>query len=95
MATKTIEFEAAQHLSSLESQAELLTDALDSGDAGYIANALGVIARARGVTEVASGAGVTREALYKILGPDGDPKMTTFLGVVKSLGFTLSVRTAR
>ena len=95
MATKTIEFEAARHLTSLESQAELLTDALDSGDACYIANALGVIARARGVTEVASGAGVTREALYKILGPDGDPKMITFLGVVKSLGFKLSVQTAR
>jgi probable addiction module antidote protein len=47
------------------------------------------------VTEVASGAGVTREALYKILGPDGDPKMITFLGVVKSLGFKLSVQTAR
>ena len=61
MATKTIEFDAAQHLSSLESQAELLNDALDSGDAGYIANALGIIARARGMTEVARGAGVTRE----------------------------------
>lgn len=95
MATKTIEFDAAQHLSSLEYQAELLTDALDSGDAGYIANALGVIARARGMTEVARGAGVTREALYKTLSTDGDPKLTTLLGVIKSLGFKLSAQTAR
>ena len=95
MATKTIEFDAAQHLSSLEYQAELLTDALDSGDAGYIANALGVIARARGMTEVARGAGVTREALYKTLSTDGDPKLTTRLGVIKSLGFKLSAQTAR
>ena len=95
MATKTIEFDAAQHLSSLEYQAELLTDALDSGDAGYIANALGVIARARGLTEVARGAGVTREALYKTLSTDGDPKLTTLLGVIKSLGFKLSAQTAR
>ena len=95
MATKTIEFDAAQHLSSLESQAELLTDALDSGDAGYIANALGVIARARGMTEVARSAGVTREALYKTLSTDGDPKLTTLLGVIKSLGFKLSAQTAR
>ena len=94
MATKTIEFDAAQHLSSLEYQAELLTDALDSGDAGYIANALGVIARARGMTEVARGAGVTREALYKTLSTDGDPKLTTLLGVIKSLGFKLSAQTA-
>ena len=95
MATKTIEFDAAQHLSSLEYQAELLTDALDSGDASYIANALGVIARARGMTEVARGAGVTREALYKTLSTDGDPKLTTLLGVIKSLGFKLSAQTAR
>jgi probable addiction module antidote protein len=66
MATKTTEFDAAKHMSSAESQAELLTDALESGDAGYIANALGVIARARGMTEVARGAGVTREALLEI-----------------------------
>jgi probable addiction module antidote protein len=94
MATKTLPFDAAQYLNSPESQAELLTDALESGDAGYIANALGVIARARGMTEVARGAGVTREALYKTLSPDGDPKLTTLLGVIKSLGFKLSAQTA-
>lgn len=92
MTTKTTEFDPAQHLKSSESQAELLTDALETGDAGYIANALGVIARARGMTKVARGAGVTREALYKTLSLDGDPKLTTLLGVIKSLGFKLSAQ---
>jgi probable addiction module antidote protein len=61
--TRTIAFDAAQHVNSPESQAELLTDAFETGNAGYIANALGMIARARGMAEVARGAGVTREAL--------------------------------
>jgi len=47
------------------------------------------------MTVVASGAGVTREALYKTLGTDGDPKMTTFLEVVKSFGFRLSAQVVR
>jgi probable addiction module antidote protein len=95
MATKTLPFDAARHLASAEAQAELLSDAVASGDAGYIANALGVIARARGMTEVARGAGVTREALYRALSEDGDPRLTTLLGVMKSLGFRLSVEAAR
>jgi probable addiction module antidote protein len=94
MATKTIPFDPAEYLSSPESQAELLSDALESGDAGYIANALGVIARARGMTDVARGAGVTRESLYKALSQNGDPKLTTLLGVIKSLGFKLSAQSA-
>ena len=52
MTTKTTEFDPAQHLKSSESQAELLTDALETGDAGYIANALGVIAREIGRAHV-------------------------------------------
>lgn len=94
MTTKTIPFDAAEMLDTPEAQAEFLSDALESGDAGYIAHALGIIARARGMTEVARGAGVTREALYKTLSQDGDPKLTTLLGVMKSLGFRLSAHPA-
>lgn len=92
MVTKTIPFDAARYLGSAEAQAELLTDALESGDASYVANTLGIIARARGMAEVARGAGVTREALYKTLSPRGDPKLTTLLGVIRSLGFSLTVQ---
>jgi probable addiction module antidote protein len=83
-------FDAAEYLDDAESQAELLTDAFASGDAGYIANALGVIARARGMTQVAKEAGVTREALYKTLSSDGDPRLSTLLGVAKALGVKLT-----
>lgn len=82
-------FDAANYLTSGESQAELLNDALATGEAAYIANALGVIARARGMTEVAREAGVTREALYKSLSEEGDPRLTTLLGVARALGIKL------
>lgn len=93
MTVKTTPFDAALYLDTPEAQADLLNDALETGDAAYIANALGVIARARGMTQVARETGVTREALYKSLSLDGDPKLTTLLGVLKSLGFTLSAHT--
>ncbi len=93
---RTEPFDAARYLTSSEAQAELLNDALTSGEAAYVAQALGVIARARGMTQVAREAGVTREALYKALSEDGDPRLTTLLGVARALGVTLSahVRTA-
>ena len=91
---KSEAFDAARYLTSPESQTELLNDALASGDAGYIANALGVIARARGMTNVAREAGVTREALYKALSETGDPRLTTLLRVARALGVTLTARVA-
>lgn len=90
MMVKTEPFDAARYLTSAESQEELLNDAFASGDAGYVSHALGVIARARGMTEVARGAGVTREALYKALSENGDPRLTTLLGVARALGVTLT-----
>lgn len=91
MALNTTPFDAAEFLDDAESQAELLTDAFETGDAAYIANALGVVARARGMTQIAKDAGVTREALYKALTAEGDPKLTTLMGVMKALGLRLSV----
>jgi probable addiction module antidote protein len=85
-------FHAAGCLTSSESQAELLFDAPASGEAAYGAQALGVIARARGMTEVAHEAGVTREALCKALSETGNPRLTTLLGVPRALGMTLSAR---
>jgi probable addiction module antidote protein len=89
MATKTIPFDAAEHLRSPEDQAELLNDAFESGNAAYIANALGIVARARGISEVARGAGVTREALFS---DKGDPKLTTLLGVLKTVAIFVSAK---
>jgi probable addiction module antidote protein len=93
MRTKTTPFDPAEHLTDSEDQAELLNDALATGDATYIRNALGVVARARGMSAVARGAGVTREALYKAFGAKGDPKLSTLLGVLNTLDLKLAART--
>lgn len=90
MALETFPFDAAEHLTDPEDQAGLLNEALASGDAAAIAVALGIIARARGMTEVAREAGVTRVALYKSLSEEGDPRLTTLLGVMRALGVKLS-----
>lgn len=91
MALETIPFDAAEFLDDEQSQAELLADAFETGDTAYIANALGIVARARGMTSIAKDAGVTREALYKALSEKGDPRLSTLLGVVKALGLKVSV----
>jgi probable addiction module antidote protein len=83
-------FDAAKYLDTPESQAELITDALESGDTAYIAQAIGVVARARGMTAVAKDAGVTREALYRALSADGDPRLSTLVSVLDALGIQLS-----
>ncbi|MDI6837551.1 addiction module antidote protein [Ciceribacter thiooxidans] len=94
MATETIPFDASEFFADAEAQAALLTDAFESGDAAYIANALGIIAKAKGMTRVAREAGVTREALYKALSERGDPKFSTILGVAKALGLKFTVTPA-
>lgn len=90
MVLKTTQFDAAEYLTDADSQAELLSDAFESGDTTYIAHALGVVARARGMTKVAREAGVTREALYKALSADGDPRLSTLVGVTRALGIRLT-----
>lgn len=79
-------FDAAEFLTTAESQMELLTEAFESGDATFIARALGVVAKVRGMTSIAKDAGVTREALHKALSEKGDPRLSTLLGVAKALG---------
>ncbi|MBZ5758627.1 putative addiction module antidote protein [Rhizobium sp. rho-13.1] len=91
MPVKTLPFDAADHLQSGQSQLELLSDAFNSGSASYVAVALGVIARAKGMTEVSKTAGITREALYKALSADGDPKLSTLLGVLNALDIQLKL----
>ena len=88
--SKTEPFDAAPFLTTPEAQVELLNDALASGNAPYIAQALGVIARARGMSDVAREAGVTREALYRSLSDEGDPRLTTVMGVARALGVTFT-----
>lgn len=92
MTTETVPFDPAEFIVTAEGQAELLADAFETGDAAYIANALGIVARARGMSAVAKEAGVTREALYKALSENGDPKLSTLLGVIRALGLKLTAK---
>ena len=94
MKIKTTPFDPADFLDTQETQLELLADAVETGDARYIANALGAIARARGMARVAEEAGLTRQALYRSLSETGDPRLTTLLGVAKSLGLKLTFKAA-
>lgn len=83
------EFDATQYLDSEEAIAGYLTDILAANDAGLLAAALGDIARARGMTEIAKAAGITREALYKALRPDSEPRFDTVNRVCAALGVRL------
>ena len=86
------EFDAAPYLNSEEAVAAYLTDILEANDAGLLAAALGDIARARGMTEIAKSAGITREALYKALRLDSEPRFDTVTRVCSALGVRLVVQ---
>lgn len=92
MAVETKLFDPSEYLDTEESQIELLSLVLEDGDPDEIKHALGVVARARGMTAIARDAGVTREALYKALSDKGDPKFSTLLGVVKALGLKFELK---
>jgi probable addiction module antidote protein len=87
---KTKPFDPAEYLDDSESIAAYLSEALESEDPAFIADALGVVARARGMSEVAREAGVSRESLYRALSADGNPEFATILRVVRALGLQLS-----
>ena len=82
-------FDAAPYLGNEEAVAAYLTDILEANDAGLLASALGDIARARGMTDIAKSAGITREALYKALRPDSEPRFDTVNRVCAALGIRL------
>ncbi len=82
-------FDAAPYLDSEEAIAAFLTDILETNDAALLASALGDIARARGMSEIAKAAGITREALYKALRADAAPRFDTVNRVCIALGVRL------
>ncbi len=87
--TKTRPWDAAEYLTSEEEMASYLEAALDEGDPALFAAALGDVARAKGMTEIARQAGLGRESLYKALSPEGNPEFATVLKVLRSLGLKL------
>jgi probable addiction module antidote protein len=90
MTTVTRKFDVQDYLRKPKDRAAYLDAALEDGDPALVAAALGDIAKAEGMTAVARSAGLTREGLYKALSKDGDPRLSTLLGVAKALGLRLT-----
>lgn len=87
--TELPEFDVASHLDSEQTIAAYLTDIIESNDPALLAAALGDIARARGMSEIAKSSGLSREALYKALRPDAKPRFDTIARVCAALGVRL------
>lgn len=83
------DFDFSEHLDSEQAIAEYLTVILEENDPALLAAALGDIARARGMSEIAKASGITREALYKALRPDAQPRFDTVNRVCAALGVKL------
>jgi probable addiction module antidote protein len=88
------EFDMAEHLDNDQAIAEYLTIVMEENDSSELTHALGVIARARGMSEVARAAGLTREALYKALRPNSQPRFDTIARVCTALGVKLVAQPA-
>ena len=94
--TKTTPYDVAEHLRTPEEMAAVLDAWLEEApdDAAGIAKALGNIARAKGMTQVAKDAGLSRESLYRALSADGNPSFSTVLKVARALGVKLHAAAA-
>ena len=91
MPQETTAFDPSEFLDDDAAIAGYLNDALETGDAGFIADALGVVARALGMKQIADKTGLSRESLYRTLSGRGNPEFATVLKVVAALGLQLSV----
>src|ERR1700730_4223923 len=89
---KTTRFDAADYLDTEERQVAYIAEELESGDADFVRDALGLVARARGMGGIAKKAGLNRESLYKALGETGNAEFSTLMRIVRALGLTLSAR---
>ena len=94
--TRTSRYDVAEHLRTPEEMAAYLEACLDeaNGDAAFIAKALGDIARAKGMSQVARDAGLSRESLYKALSGERSPGFDTILKVIEALGLKLHAQPA-
>jgi probable addiction module antidote protein len=86
------EFDAAEYLDDEQAVAAYLTAVLEENDPALLAAALGDVARARGMTEIAKASGLTREALYRALRADAQPRFDTVSRVCAALGVKLVAR---
>lgn len=92
MAELLHDYDPADALTSYEAVEQFLGDAFETGDAHYIAKAIGVVARAKGMARIARETGLAREQLYKSLSETGNPTLETTLAILKAIGFELTGR---
>src|SRR4051794_39873944 len=95
MAVETRKWDTTRYLKSKEDIAAYLEAVFEDGDPALVAHALGEVARAEGMTQLAKEAGLSRESLYKALSSAGNPELATVLKVMKALGLVLSVKPAK
>jgi probable addiction module antidote protein len=91
MVLKTIPFDIVGELDNEEAIEEYFRQVMADGDSDEIIDALGLIARARGMTQLAEASGLGRESLYKALSPNAHPRFDTILKVTRALGLNLTV----
>ena len=91
-ARKLTTFDPAEGLTSDKAIAAFMADAFESEDAGYIAHALGVVARAKGMAQIADQTGLSREQLYRSFSESGNPTLKTTIAVMKALGIELTAK---
>ncbi|MBW9066531.1 addiction module antidote protein [Agrobacterium pusense] len=87
----TRDYDAARYLDSDEALEAYIADATESGDAQELAHALGVVARAKGMTDLSRQTGLPRQTLYKALSGEGNPELATIAKVADALGYRLSL----
>jgi probable addiction module antidote protein len=95
MTEKLTTYDPAAALVNDEEIAFFMADALETGDAAYIAKSLGVVARAKGMAQIAADTGLSRAQLYRSFSEDGNPTLKTTLAVMKSLGLWLTAKTPK
>ncbi len=95
MAENLTPYDPAEDLESEEAIAVFMAEALATYDVSYISHALGVVARAKGMSQIAAQTGLSREQLYRSFSQRGNPTLKTTLAVMRALGVELTVKTAR
>jgi len=92
MIEKIHDYDPAAALENDEAIAVFLADALETGDSAYVAKALGVVARAKGMTDLAHQTGLSREQLYRSFSEHENPTLKALLSVTRALGVDLTTR---
>jgi probable addiction module antidote protein len=95
MAKKLTNYDPAEDLGSDEAVAIFMAEAFQTNDARYISHAVGVVARAKGMAQIASQTGLSREQLYRSFSERGNPTLKTTLRVMSALGITLTAKIPR